>query len=95
MGLFDKKDSVSRKEMRSSLRRSSISRIGTGGKKYTRKERVGFEKELFPNKYGKEISKKEFGVVMEKMRRTKIGKPYGEKLKIQRKIDALKKFGKT
>lgn len=93
MGIFDKEDSVSRKKMRLALRRSSISRVGTGGKKYTRKERISFEKELFPYKYGKQISKKEYRTVLEKIRRTKFGKSAGERMKIQRKIDALKKFG--
>ena len=93
MGLFNKKDSVSRKEMRSALKRSPISRVGTGGKKYTQRERMGFEKELFPSKYGKEISRKEYRTVLEKMRRTKLGKSAGERMQIQRKINALKKFG--
>lgn len=93
MGLFDKKDSVSRQEMRSALRRSSIIKPGTGGGKYTEKERMTIEKELFPSEYGGQISKKDYNDALSSIERGKAGKSFGERREIQRKIDALKKFG--
>ena len=93
MGLFNKRDSVSRAELRTALRKSSITKPGTGGKKYTEKERMALEKKLFPREYGGEISKEEYGGALEDMRRGKMGKSFGERREIQRKIDALKKFG--
>lgn len=93
MGLFDKKESVSRGEFRSALRRTSRPIPRTGGKKYARRERAGFEKELFAPKYGRQISKREYRTVLEKMRRRKFGKSTAERMEIQRKIDFLKKIG--
>ena len=93
MGLFEKKDSVSRAEMRSALRKTSIDRLGTGGKKYAMKERIGFEKEVFPRMYGEKISKGEYKAALGYMKKSKLGKTYGERLKIERKINELKKFG--
>ncbi len=93
MGLFGKKDSISRIEMRSAFRKTPITKVGTGGKKYTQKERMALEKEVFSGKYGGEISKKDYNSALEKMRRTKSEKSYSERMEIQRKIDSLKKFG--
>ena len=94
MGLFNnKKKSVSRSEMRTALRRSTIARPGTGGKKYTRKERIAFEKKLFPRGYGGQISKGEYGSALDDMKKSKTGKSFGKRREIQREINALKKFG--
>lgn len=93
MGLFNKKDSISRSEMRSALRKTSINRIGTGGKKYVMKERISLEKEVFPRLYGENISKGEYKAALGYMKKSKLGKSYSERLKIERKINELKKFG--
>jgi hypothetical protein len=59
MGLFDKKKSVSREELRSALRRDSgLIRGGEG--KYSSTEREKLGKEVFGPKYGSEISKLDY-----------------------------------
>jgi len=71
MGLFDDKKEVSRKELRDTLKKSSMSIPGTGGKKYTQRERAGLEKELFSPKYGSRISKGDYKSALESLRRSK------------------------
>ena len=71
MGLFDDKKEVSRKELRAALKRSSMTIPGTGGKKYTRRERAGFEKELFSPKYGSRISRGDYKSALESLRKSR------------------------
>lgn len=94
MGFFDKKQSISRSGFRSALRKTALPKPRTGGRRYARGERIGFEKDLFHRKYGRQISRKEYRTVLEKMRRSKIrAKSTTEKLEIQRKVDFLKRLG--
>jgi len=57
MGFFDKKQSISRSGFRSALRKTTLPKPRTGGRRYARGERIGFEKELFHQKHGQQISK--------------------------------------
>ena len=59
MGLFDKKKSVSRQELRHALRRDS-GRIKNSEGKYSLGEREKLVKETFGPKYGSEISKLDY-----------------------------------
>jgi hypothetical protein len=59
MALFEKKQQLSRSEMREALRKSSPDIPGGGGM-ISREERVKMEKEMFPKeKYGSYISRNE------------------------------------
>jgi len=79
MGIYDKRKSVSRIELRKTLRTSRrISR--TGGKRYTAKEVEAMHKEVFSPKYGSNISRQDY-------RRAISG------LKRSQKIDYLKDLG--
>lgn len=98
MGLFDEKKEVSRKELRSALKRSSTAIPGTGGKKYTRKERTSFEKELFPPKYGSRISKGDYKSALENLRKSRFksvldeGKMRRRTTAEKRSIESKKRF---
>lgn len=71
MGLFDDKKEVSRKELKTALKKSPMAIPGTGGKRYTRKERASFEKELFSPKYGSRISKGDYKIALENLRKSR------------------------
>ncbi len=92
MGIFDKRKSISRPELRSVFRKSSSPTIG--GKKYTQKERAAFEKNIFGPKYGSQISKKDYRTAIDKMRRERFkAKDSRGRLEIEKKIGYLKKLG--
>jgi hypothetical protein len=59
MGIFDKKKSVTRQELRSALRKDS-GLIKGGEGKYSSKERERMGKEVFGPKYGSKISKLDY-----------------------------------
>jgi len=90
MGLFDDKKEVSRKELRATLKRSSMTIPGTGGKKYTRRERAGFEKELFSSKYGSRISKRDYKSALESLRKSRF-KSVPDEGKMRRRTTAEKR----
>ena len=93
MGLFDRKKSVSRQELRSALRRDSgIIKGGEGKYSSTERERLG--KEIFGPKYGSQISKLDYQRAIRdlenrKSRTTSIG----EKEKIDDRIKYLEQIG--
>lgn len=59
MGIFDKKQNVSRRELGKVLRTSRII-PGTGGKKYSQQEIGKLEKGTFQPKYGSQISRGDY-----------------------------------
>ena len=93
MGLFDKKKSVSRQELRHALRRDSgIIKGGEG--KYSSTEREKLGKESFGPKYGSQISKLDYQRAIRdlenrKSRTTSIE----EKEKIDDRIKYLEQLG--
>lgn len=60
MGIFDKKKSISKEELKSTLRRDPGIIPQTGGKKYYQRDRDKMARELFGPKYGSQISKDDF-----------------------------------
>lgn len=94
MGVFDKKKEILRSDFRSALRKLPPKSSRVGGRKYERRERIDFEKKLFPAKYGGRISKQEYNTILRKLSLSKSGKSTRERTEIQRKIDFLKRLGK-
>jgi hypothetical protein len=92
-GLFGKKQSLSREELRREFLRAGSS--VPGGGMFSSRERVKMEKELFPErKYGGQVSKMEYskrlrGLGMEKYK----ARTDAERIKIDRQIRFLKKMG--
>jgi len=94
MGIYDKKKSISRKELESVLRKDKGRIPGTWDRKYYRREREKIAKEVFKSKYGSEISKSDYRRAVRELesagRKTKSSV---EKKKINRKIGYLKELG--
>lgn len=94
MGLFDKKQSFSRGELKKVLGRSSQPIPGTGGRRFNQRERERLERDTFSGKYGSEISKQDYRKALSEMNlaRNK-AKTSAEKVALDRKINFLKKLG--
>lgn len=94
MGLFDKKQEISRDEMKQAMRKASPYLSGTSSKIYSDKERIGLGKELFGNEYGSRISKQDYQKMLNKLEVEKMKvKTSGEKFKMDRQIRYLKNIG--
>jgi len=93
MGLFDRKKSVSREELRSALRRDS-GRIGGGEGKYSSTERERMGKEVFGPKYGSDISKLDYQRAIRDLENQRSRtSDIEEKEKIDDKIKYLEQLG--
>ena len=94
MGIFDEKESFSRRELRETLRRSSGVIPKTGGKRYSQEERVQLEKKTFGKKFGGNISERDFkGGVRDLKSAGRRAETKEEKRDIKRGIDYLKRLG--
>ena len=93
MGIFEKKEQISRSEFRQALRKDSGSIPGSR-RRFLRKERVVFEKEVFGKEYGPLISRDDYKRALRKLERDKYRvKTRAERVKTERKVKFLKKLG--
>lgn len=94
MGIFDKRKSIPRKELRGALGKHSGSIPGTGGRKYYQRERERMGREVFGRKYGGQISKNDYRRALRDLesKRAKT-KTRREKIKIDEKIRYLRELG--
>lgn len=93
MGIFEKRNSLSRGELRDSLRRDSGIIPKTGGQKFSQDERENL-RNVFGSKYGGEISKDDFKSAVRDMERLKgSSQNPNEKRELERQIDYLKRVG--
>lgn len=94
MGIYDKRRSISRRDLKSTFREDRGAIPGTGGKKYHEGERSKMIGEIFGSKYGSEISKNDYRRAMRDLKSSgREAKTPIEKLKINRKINYLKRLG--
>jgi len=94
MGIFDKRKSIPRRELKSTFRRHRGTIPGTGGKKYHQQERSEMTTEVFGSKYGSQISKGEYRRAVRDLESAKKGaKTPSEKLKISQKVRYLREMG--
>ncbi len=94
MGIYNKRRSISRRELKSTFKKDRGTIPKTGGKKYHRGERSKITGEVFGQKYGSQISKNEYRRVIRDLRSSgRKAKTSTEKLRINRKIDYLRKIG--
>lgn len=92
MPIFNKKQHITRSELREILRKAS-SYIPGSSRMFSREERVKLEKEVFGKKYGEFIDKGEFKRKLLELRHQKfIAKTSAEKTKIDRQIRYLEKL---
>ncbi|KPJ55399.1 hypothetical protein AMJ47_00855 [Parcubacteria bacterium DG_72] len=93
MGLFDRKKSVSRQELRSALRRHS-GRIKDSEGKYSSTERERLGKEVFGPKYGSKISKLDYQRAIRELENKKSRtKDIKERERIDDRIKYLEQLG--
>jgi len=91
MGLFDKKKSVTRLELKNKLRRhSGYIRGGEGKYSYTERDRIA--RETFGPKYGGEISKDDYDDAVKDLELKRGRASYTEREKIDDKIKYLKQI---
>ena len=94
MGIYDKKRSISRRGLKSTLRKDRGTIPGTGGRRYHRGERSKITGEIFGRKYGSQISKSDYRGAMRDLRSSeRKAKTPTERRNINRKIDYLRKIG--
>lgn len=94
MGLFDKRKSLSRKNLEKKIEQSSGRIPETGGKKYTRAGREKIVREVFGSKYGSQISKEDYRKALRSLEaRQKRAKNRIEKEKIKNKKEYLRELG--
>ena len=94
MGIFDDKKSISRKKLRSTIRKDRGVIPRTGGKRYHSEQRDEMAKKLLSPKYGSEISKREYGRMIRDLEISKGSmKAPKERRIIDRKIRYLREKG--
>jgi len=96
MSIFKGRESITRSEFRQILREDSGSIPGSR-RRFGRRERLAFEKEVFDRKkYGPFISKSDFQDVLEQLEKGKLhSETRAERLKRKRRFDYLSKFLKS
>lgn len=93
MSLFDKGNQISRIDFRRYLRRAS-SRIPDSGQRIPYRQRIGIEKDFFPEeKFGAYISKSDFQRKIRELARQRYSAKPDQKIDIERKINYLKYLG--
>ena len=94
MGIFDKRKSISREQLKSTLKGESGIIPKTGGRKYSGGERLEMSRKLFGPKYGSNIDKSDWRQRMRDLNSERIKtKTPEERTNITRQIDYLKKIG--
>ncbi len=94
MGLFDKKKSLSRKDIGKKIEQSSGIIPETGGKKYTRAEREKIAKGVFNRKYGGQISRDDYKKVLRELEtQERKAKTRTERDEIKDKKEYLRELG--
>lgn len=89
---FGKKGYLPRVDLRQKLRKAPPKFPDSAGK-YTRQERVAFEKKFDFKKYGPNIDRKDVRRLIKGLERDKIGTKWEKRKKINNDIDYLKKLG--
>ncbi len=94
MGIYDKKKSISRRELKSSFEKHHGKIPQTGGRKYHHRQRSKMTGEVFGSKYGSQIDKQEYRRAIRDLQTSKRNvKAPRQKADIDRQIRYLKEFG--
>ena len=94
MGIFDKKRSISKEDLKSVLREDRGIIPKTGGKKYSERERQKMSRKLFGPEYGSEIDKNDWRRRMGKLAsEKKEAKTPEERRNVEENIRYLKEIG--
>jgi len=94
MGIYDKRKSIPRRELKSTLGKHHGRIPNTGGGKYHHRQRSRMTGEVFGSKYGSQIDKHEYKRAVQDLETSKrnIKTPRG-KAAVDRKIRYLKELG--
>ena len=94
MGIYDKKRSISRRELSSTFRKHHGKIPRTGGKKYHESQRRRMARDVFPSKFGSQIDKHEYRKGLRELQASKKNvKTSRGKAAIDRKIRYLEELG--
>lgn len=94
MGIYDKRKSISRRELKSTLKKHHGRIPQSGGRKYHRGQRSKMTGELFGSKYGSQIDKHEYRRAVRDLQTSKRNaKTPRQKAAIDRRIKYLEEFG--
>ena len=93
-GFFGGRPGIDRRSFRDKLARDSSSIPGTGGQRYTKRERIELEKD-FGKKHGSRITKQEFNQHLKDLSKEKYNARGSEKIAIDRKIRYFKQMEKN
>ncbi len=94
MGIYDKRKSVSRRELKSTIGKHHGRIPGTGGGKYHHQQRSKMTGEVFGSKYGSQIDKREYKRAVRDLQISKRNiKTSREKAAVDRKVRYLKELG--
>jgi len=94
MGIYDKRGSISRKELKSTFKKHHGRIPKTGGVKYHHRQRSKITGEVFGSKYGSQIDKHEYRRAVRDLHTNKRNaKTPREKAAVDRKIRYLEQLG--
>ena len=90
-GFFGGRTGIDRRSFRQKLSTDMSSIPGTGGRRYTKRERIGLEAD-FGKKYGSRITKQEFTKHLKDLSKQKSKATGSAKIEIHRKIPYFKQM---
>ena len=94
MGIFDKRKSIPRRELKLALGKHHGRIPGTGGRKYHHQQRSKMTREVFGPRYGSQIDKHEYKRAVRDLQTSRRNvKTPREKAAIDRKVRYLKELG--
>jgi len=94
MGIYDKRKSISRRELKSTFKKHHGRIPQTGGRKYHHQQRSKMTGEVFGTKYGSQIDKHEYKRAVRDLQTSRRNvKTPRQKAAIDRQIKYLKEFG--
>ena len=94
MGIYDKRKSISRRELKSTFEKHHGRIPQTGGRKYHHRQRSKMTREVFGSKYGSQIDKREYRSALRDLQTSKRNvKTPRERIAVDRKIRYLKELG--
>lgn len=94
MGIYDKKQSIPRRELREVFRKDTGQIPHTGGKKFYERERKRLVDETIAGKYGSEISKQDYRGALRDLSSAKSRtKTFQARRELEKRISYLKRMG--
>lgn len=94
MGIYDKRKSISRRDLKSTFGEHHGRIPQTGGRKYHHRQRSKMTEQVFGSKYGSQIDKHEYRRAVQDLQASRRNvKTVREKVAIDRQVRYLKELG--